>query len=62
MKKSKEIGILERVENAEKMTVERLRTYPGFEKYSDEEANNVIDTLECYTSIVVDHLGNNSNK
>jgi hypothetical protein len=56
MKKNKDIGILERIKKSEKMTVEKLRTYPGFEDYSREEATHVIETLECYTSILVDHL------
>jgi len=37
----------------EKMTVERLRTYPGYENISDEEGRNVIQTLETFARIVV---------
>jgi len=38
------------------MTVDKLKTYPGFEKYDEIDAKQVIETLECYSSIVVDHL------
>lgn len=37
----------------DKMTVERLRTYPGYENISDGEGENVIQTLETLARIVV---------
>ena len=38
------------------MTVDKLRAYQGFENCEEEEAKHVIETLECYCSILVDHL------
>lgn len=38
------------------MTVDKLKTYPGFEHYDEQDAKQVIETLECYCSIVVGHL------
>ena len=41
---------------AEKMTPERLRTFPGFEEIKEEEAKHVIETLECFCGIIVKHI------
>lgn len=38
------------------MTLERLRTFPGFEAIKDQEAKNVIETLECFCRIIVKHI------
>jgi len=41
---------------AEKMTPERLRTFPGFEEIKEDEAKHVIETLECFCGIIVKHI------
>lgn len=56
MQEKKKLCILDRIKSAEKMTVDKLRTYPGFENYDEKDAKQVIETLECYSSIIVDHL------
>jgi hypothetical protein len=56
VQEKKKLCILDRIKSAEKMTVDKLKTYPGFEKYDEIDAKQVIETLECYSSIVVDHL------
>jgi len=32
--------------NREPLTIEKLRTFPGYENYSDEQAGEVVQTLE----------------
>jgi hypothetical protein len=56
VQEKKKLCILDRIKRAEKMTVDKLKTYPGFEHYDEQDAKQVIETLECYCSIVVDHL------
>jgi len=41
---------------AEKMTPERLRTFPGFEEIKEDEAKHVIETLACFCGIIVKHI------
>ena len=41
---------------AEKMTPERLKTFPGFEEIDEDEAKHVIETLECFCGIIVKHI------
>lgn len=45
--------------NAERMTPERLRSFPGFEQTDEQEAKHVIRTLENYCEIIVNHISNN---
>ena len=45
--------------NAEKMTPERLRLYPGFEGIEKNKAIQIIETLENYCGIIVKHIGKN---
>ncbi len=40
----------------EKMTPERLKTFPGFEEIKEDEAKHVIETLECFCGIIVKHI------
>jgi hypothetical protein len=56
VQEKKKVCILDRIKRAEKMTVDKLRAYQGFENCEEEEAKHVIETLECYCSILVDHL------
>lgn len=42
--------------NAQKMTPERLRMFPGFEGVNEHEANQVIETLESFCAVIVKHL------
>ena len=50
-----------RILNAEKMTPERLRSFPGFESVDEEEASHVIETLEKYCGIVVKHISKSTD-
>ena len=40
--------------NLKRLTVEELKTYPGLENLTDEQAKQVIDTLETHASILFD--------
>ena len=40
----------------EKMTLDKLRTFKGFEKIEKEEAEHIIASLEAYCKIVVCRL------
>lgn len=46
----------QKILKAEKMTLERLKTFPGFEEIEEEEAKHVIETLECFCGIIVKHI------
>ena len=46
----------QRILNAEKMDPERLKTFPGFENIKEEEAKHIIETLECFCSVIVKHI------
>ena len=50
-----------RILNAEKMTPDRLRSFPGFERVDEEEAKHVIETLENYCGIVVKHISKSTD-
>jgi hypothetical protein len=41
-------------ESTGKMTPEMLRRYPGFENYNDEQAVEMIKTIEKFTNILHD--------
>ncbi len=41
----------------EPLTIEKLRTFKGFEDMSDEEVNMYIDTIDRYLRIVLDVRG-----
>jgi hypothetical protein len=47
--------------NAQKMTPERLKTFPGFEEIDEQEATQIIETLESFCGIVVKHLSKKEN-
>jgi hypothetical protein len=36
------------------LTIEKLRSFPGCEHYSDEEAGNIIQSFEQLTAIIFD--------
>jgi len=38
------------------MNPERLKTFPGFENIKEEEAEHIIETLECFCSVIVKHI------
>lgn len=42
--------------NKKPMTIERLRSYPGCEKYTDEEAGDIIQLLSELAVIVLEHV------
>lgn len=46
----------QKILKAEKMTTERLKTFPGFEVINEDEAKHIIETLECYCGIVVKQI------
>ena len=48
--------ILNKILNAEKMTPDKLRSFPGFEEIKDEEAAHVIETLETFCGVIVKHI------
>ena len=50
-KKGKKINL-----KTQKMTVKRLKTYKGFEHYSEEDASHVITELEKYARIIFHHI------
>lgn len=37
---------------AEELTVEKLRTFPGFEQYSDKRAENVVRTINALAQVL----------
>ncbi len=41
-----------------RLTVEELKTYPGLENLTDEQAKEAIDTIETF-SIIMFHIHNN---
>ena len=43
------------------MTPERLKTFPGFEEIDEQEATQIIETLESFCGIVVKHLSKKEN-
>ncbi len=45
-----------RVSRIQKMTVERLKTFKGFETYTDKKAKEVIQQLESYAKIIIKHI------
>lgn len=47
---------LSKILNAEKMTPEKLRSFPGFEKIKDQEAAHIIETLETFCGVIVKHI------
>jgi len=38
------------------MTLDRLKTFPGFEHIDESEAKHVIETLECFCGAIVKHI------
>lgn len=44
------------ISRIQKMTVERLRNFKGFETYNDQKAGKVIQELEKYAKIVIQHM------
>lgn len=46
----------QKILKAEKMTPERLKSFPGFEEIEEDEAKHVIETLECFCGIIVKHI------
>jgi hypothetical protein len=50
---------INRILNAEKMTPDRLRSFPGFEQIDENEAQQIIETLENYCGIIVKHVSKN---
>lgn len=42
----------------ESLTPEKLRSFPGCENYTDEEANNIINTLAQYATILFENAEN----
>jgi hypothetical protein len=44
------------------MTIEELRKFEGCEHLSDEEAENVINTLQDYASLVYEHAVDEERK
>ncbi|WP_149627864.1 hypothetical protein [Aquimarina sp. RZ0] len=44
------------VSRIQKMTIERLKTFKGFETYDDEKAQKVIQELEKYAKIIIRHI------
>jgi len=45
-----------RIIKSEKMTPDRLKTFPGFENIDESEAKHVIETLECFCGVIVKHI------
>lgn len=46
----------EKVSRVQKMTAERLRTFKGFETYTDQKAKEVIQQLENFAAIIIRHV------
>ncbi|WP_281991700.1 hypothetical protein [Aquimarina aggregata] len=44
------------VSKIQKITAERLRTFKGFETYTDEKAKKMIQELEKYARIIIRHI------
>ena len=45
----------------EHLTIEKLRSYPGFEQYTDEQAIQTIQSIEQFTLIIIEiAMQNNS--
>ena len=42
--------------NSEKMTVEKLKTFSGFENISEKQAQHIIETLSCFSDIIINHI------
>lgn len=40
----------------QKMTIQRLKTFKGFEAYNDNKAQEIIQELEEYAKIVIRHI------
>lgn len=51
--------IYNRIVNAEKMTPDKLKSYPGFEDIEENQAKQIIETLENYCGIIVKHIAKN---
>ena len=47
---------IEQILNAEKLSPEELKTFPGFEKIEKAEAEHIIGTLEMFCEIIVQHV------
>jgi hypothetical protein len=45
-----------RIINAEKMTPDKLKLFPGFEEIEENQAKQIIETLENYCGIIVKHI------
>lgn len=43
------------------LTIEKLRSFPGCEHYSDEEAAGIIQSFEQLTAIIFDATASNQN-
>ncbi len=46
----------QRVSRVQKMTVERLKTFKGFETYTDQKAKEAIQQLENFAKIIIRHI------
>ena len=46
----------EKVSRIQRMTVERLRTFKGFETYTDQKAKETIQQLENFAKIIIRHI------
>lgn len=49
-------------ENKEPLTPEALRTYSGFENYTDEEAQEIIFSLRSFAALVFDYVKEKQNR
>ena len=54
--KKNEVELRKQILKAEKMTPERLKIFPEFEEIEAVKAKDVIETLECFCSIIITHL------
>jgi hypothetical protein len=58
MSKLKVSTVKKVLDRNQKMTAERLRNFKGFEKFSNQEAKEVIKKLEHLAAIVCKHVQN----
>ncbi len=59
MTKNKENDKVKRINQflrVNKMTPDRLRTFSGFENYTDNQAEDTIEELEKFANIIVRHV------
>ncbi|GAA0726139.1 hypothetical protein GCM10009430_32820 [Aquimarina litoralis] len=46
----------EKVSRVQRMTAERLRTFKGFETYTDQKAKEAIQQLENFAKIIIRYI------